>query len=175
MGQGRSAASPGLWGSSQLELFLWLPRGEKYGFITYRYSEHAALSLKNGPSLRKRNEPSFQLSSGGLGRFFWTRFTDLGEEAAAALSLFISTELLQRTAPLSPGHVGIPNAFRACRKSPLAFLWLVELLVAQTGGLANWGEAKKAGVRPQGVLAAKCSITARSCRVSAERSPSCVC
>ncbi|XP_027538496.1 peroxisome proliferator-activated receptor gamma coactivator 1-beta [Neopelma chrysocephalum] len=52
-------------------------RGDKYGFITYRYSEHAALSLKNGPSLRKRNEPSFQLSSGGLGRFFWTRYADL--------------------------------------------------------------------------------------------------
>ncbi|XP_041253456.1 peroxisome proliferator-activated receptor gamma coactivator 1-beta [Onychostruthus taczanowskii] len=52
-------------------------RGEKYGFITYRSSEHAALSLKNGPSLRKRNEPSFQLSSGGLGRFFWTRYADL--------------------------------------------------------------------------------------------------
>uniref|UniRef100_A0A8D2N6L1 RRM domain-containing protein n=1 Tax=Zonotrichia albicollis TaxID=44394 RepID=A0A8D2N6L1_ZONAL len=58
-------------------------RGEKYGFITYRYSEHAALSLKNGPSLRKRNEPSFQLSSGGLGRFFWTRYADLGEEASS--------------------------------------------------------------------------------------------
>lgn len=87
MGQGCNAASQGLWGSSQLEFFLWLLRGEKYGFITYRYSEHAALSLKNGPSLRKRNEPSFQLSSGGLGRFFWTRFSDLGEEPAAALSL----------------------------------------------------------------------------------------
>lgn len=85
MGQGCRAASQGLWGSSHLQFFLF--RGEKYGFITYRYSEHAALSLKNGPSLRKRNEPSFQLSSGGLGRFFWTRFADLGEEAAAALSL----------------------------------------------------------------------------------------
>ncbi|NWU63045.1 PRGC2 protein, partial [Pterocles burchelli] len=52
-------------------------RGNKYGFITYRYSEHAALSLKNGTSLRKRNEPSFQLSSGGLGHFFWTRYADL--------------------------------------------------------------------------------------------------
>ncbi|NXG84772.1 PRGC2 protein, partial [Stercorarius parasiticus] len=52
-------------------------RGDKYGFITYRYSEHAALSLKNGTSLRKRNEPSFQLSSGGLGHFFWTRYADL--------------------------------------------------------------------------------------------------
>ncbi|CAM2118260.1 unnamed protein product [Caretta caretta] len=51
-------------------------RGDKYGFITYRCSEHAALSLKNGASLRKRNEPSFQLSYGGLGNL-WTRYTDL--------------------------------------------------------------------------------------------------
>ncbi|XP_060096583.1 peroxisome proliferator-activated receptor gamma coactivator 1-beta [Heteronotia binoei] len=51
-------------------------RGDKYGFITYRCSEHAALSLKNGASLRKRNEPSFQLSYGGFGHF-WTRYTDL--------------------------------------------------------------------------------------------------
>ncbi|XP_064376949.1 peroxisome proliferator-activated receptor gamma coactivator 1-beta [Dromaius novaehollandiae] len=62
-------------------------RGDKYGFITYRYSEHAALSLKNGPSLRKRNEPSFQLSSGGFGHFFWTRYADLdcsAEESSPA-------------------------------------------------------------------------------------------
>ncbi|XP_074772267.1 peroxisome proliferator-activated receptor gamma coactivator 1-beta [Athene noctua] len=62
-------------------------RGDKYGFITYRYSEHAALSLKNGTSLRKRNEPSFQLSSGGLGHFFWTRYADLdcsAEESSSA-------------------------------------------------------------------------------------------
>ncbi|NXG41765.1 PRGC2 protein, partial [Psilopogon haemacephalus] len=62
-------------------------RGDKYGFITYRYSEHAALSLKNGTLLRKRNEPSFQLSSGGLGHFFWTRYADLDgsvEESSSA-------------------------------------------------------------------------------------------
>ncbi|NXP73540.1 PRGC2 protein, partial [Ramphastos sulfuratus] len=62
-------------------------RGDKYGFITYRYSEHAALSLKNGTLLRKRNEPSFQLSSGGLGHFFWTRYADLdcsAEESSSA-------------------------------------------------------------------------------------------
>nr|XP_020636132.1 peroxisome proliferator-activated receptor gamma coactivator 1-beta [Pogona vitticeps] len=52
-------------------------RGDKYGIITYRCSEHAALSLKNGASLRKRNEPLFQLSNGSLGHFFWTRYTDL--------------------------------------------------------------------------------------------------
>ncbi|XP_061858886.1 peroxisome proliferator-activated receptor gamma coactivator 1-beta [Colius striatus] len=62
-------------------------RGDKYGLITYRYSEHAALSLKNGTSLRKRNEPSFQLSSGGLGHFFWTRYANLdcsAEESSPA-------------------------------------------------------------------------------------------
>lgn len=75
-----------LRGPSHLEFFLWLRRGDKYGFITYRYSEHAALSLKNGTSLRKRNEPSFQLSSGGLGHFFWTRYADLGKKAGAAFS-----------------------------------------------------------------------------------------
>lgn len=80
------ATSEGLQGPSHLEFFLWLLRGDKYGFITYRYSEHAALSLKNGTSLRKRNEPSFQLSSGGLGHFFWTRYTDLGKKAGAAFS-----------------------------------------------------------------------------------------
>lgn len=66
--------------------FLWLLRGDKYGFITYRYSEHAALSLKNGTSLRKRNEPSFQLSSGGVGHFFWTRYADLGKKASLEAS-----------------------------------------------------------------------------------------
>uniref|UniRef100_A0A8C6V7H3 PPARG coactivator 1 beta n=1 Tax=Naja naja TaxID=35670 RepID=A0A8C6V7H3_NAJNA len=52
-------------------------RGDKYGVITYRCSEHAALSLKNGASLWKRNEPLFQLAYGGFGHFFWTRVTDL--------------------------------------------------------------------------------------------------
>ncbi|XP_053317824.1 peroxisome proliferator-activated receptor gamma coactivator 1-beta isoform X2 [Spea bombifrons] len=54
-------------------------RGEKYGFITYRCSEHAALSLKKGASLRKKSEPSFHLSYGGLRHFFWTKYTDLGK------------------------------------------------------------------------------------------------
>ncbi|XP_066469977.1 peroxisome proliferator-activated receptor gamma coactivator 1-beta [Tiliqua scincoides] len=52
-------------------------RGDKYGFVTYRCSEHAALSLKNGASLRKRNEPLFQLCYGSFGHVFWTRYTDL--------------------------------------------------------------------------------------------------
>ncbi|KAG8439304.1 hypothetical protein GDO86_005502 [Hymenochirus boettgeri] len=56
-------------------------RGEKYGFITYQYPEHAALSLKKGASLRKRNEPSFHLSYGGLKHFFRTKYTDLDSNA----------------------------------------------------------------------------------------------
>lgn len=54
-------------------------RGEKHGFITYRCSEHAALSLQNGAALRKRSEPSFQLSSGGPRHFRWPRHTDYGK------------------------------------------------------------------------------------------------
>ncbi|XP_030067914.1 peroxisome proliferator-activated receptor gamma coactivator 1-beta [Microcaecilia unicolor] len=56
-------------------------REDKYGFITYRCSEDAALSLRKGTSLRKRNEPSFQLSYGGHRHFFWTRYADLDSSA----------------------------------------------------------------------------------------------
>lgn len=51
-------------------------RGQKHGFITFRCSEHAALSVRNGATLRKRNEPSFHLSYGGLRHFRWPRYTD---------------------------------------------------------------------------------------------------
>ncbi|KAM9253292.1 peroxisome proliferator-activated receptor gamma coactivator 1-beta isoform 1-T1 [Dugong dugon] len=60
-------------------------RGEKYGFITYRCSEHAALSVRNGAALRKRNEPSFQLSYGGLQHFCWPRYTDYDSNSEEAL------------------------------------------------------------------------------------------
>ncbi|XP_012308009.2 peroxisome proliferator-activated receptor gamma coactivator 1-beta isoform X2 [Aotus nancymaae] len=60
-------------------------RGKKYGFITYRCSEHAALSLRNGAALRKRNEPSFQLSYGGLRHFSWPRYTDYDSNSEEAL------------------------------------------------------------------------------------------
>ncbi|CAH2277243.1 peroxisome proliferator-activated receptor gamma coactivator 1-beta [Pelobates cultripes] len=65
-------------------------RGEKYGFITYRCSEHAALSLKKGASLRKRNEPSFHLSYGGLRHLFWTKYTDLDSNAESSPALIKS-------------------------------------------------------------------------------------
>lgn len=56
-------------------------RGEKHGFITFQCSEHAALSVRNGATLRKRNEPSFHLSYGGLRHFRWPRYTDYGKRA----------------------------------------------------------------------------------------------
>ncbi|KAE8614767.1 hypothetical protein XENTR_v10008298 [Xenopus tropicalis] len=56
-------------------------RGEKYGFITYRHSEHAALALQKGASLRKRSEPPLHLSYGGLRHFFWTKYNDLDSNA----------------------------------------------------------------------------------------------
>ncbi|EHH26928.1 hypothetical protein EGK_17014 [Macaca mulatta] len=59
--------------------------GKKYGFITYRCSEHAALSLRNGAALRKRNEPSFHLSYGGLRHFCWPRYTDYDSNSEEAL------------------------------------------------------------------------------------------
>ncbi|XP_066447408.1 peroxisome proliferator-activated receptor gamma coactivator 1-beta isoform X2 [Eleutherodactylus coqui] len=63
-------------------LILSRNRGDKYGLITYRYHEDAALSLKKGLSLRKRNEPSFHMNYGGLRHFFWTKYTDLDSNAA---------------------------------------------------------------------------------------------
>ncbi|XP_060036893.1 peroxisome proliferator-activated receptor gamma coactivator 1-beta isoform X2 [Erinaceus europaeus] len=60
-------------------------RGEKYGFITYQCSEHAAHSLRNGAALRKRNEPSFQLSYGGLQHFCWPRYTDYDSNSEEVL------------------------------------------------------------------------------------------
>uniref|UniRef100_A0A8C9E8W3 PPARG coactivator 1 beta n=1 Tax=Phocoena sinus TaxID=42100 RepID=A0A8C9E8W3_PHOSS len=67
-------------------------RGEKYGFITYRCSEHAALSLRNGAALRKRSEPSFQLSYGGLRHFCWPRYTDYDSNSEEALPASVKTK-----------------------------------------------------------------------------------
>uniref|UniRef100_H0XEE4 PPARG coactivator 1 beta n=1 Tax=Otolemur garnettii TaxID=30611 RepID=H0XEE4_OTOGA len=60
-------------------------KGEKYGFITYRCSEHAALSLRNGAALRTRNEPAFQLSSRGLRHFCWPRYAEFDSNSEEAL------------------------------------------------------------------------------------------
>ncbi|XP_058136912.1 peroxisome proliferator-activated receptor gamma coactivator 1-beta [Dasypus novemcinctus] len=67
-------------------------RGEKYGLITYRCSEHAALSLRNGAALRKRNEPSFQLSFGRLRHFCWPRYTDYDSNSEEALPMSVKNK-----------------------------------------------------------------------------------
>lgn len=59
-------------------------RGEKCGYVTFRCSEHAALSLRNGAGLQ-RHEPSFQLSYGGLQHFRWPRYTDYDSNSEEAL------------------------------------------------------------------------------------------
>uniref|UniRef100_A0A8C5L0M2 Peroxisome proliferator-activated receptor gamma coactivator 1-beta n=1 Tax=Jaculus jaculus TaxID=51337 RepID=A0A8C5L0M2_JACJA len=59
-------------------------RGEKHGFITFQCSDHAALSLRSGAALRKRSEPSFQLSYGRLRHLCWprhARYDPTSEEA----------------------------------------------------------------------------------------------
>ncbi|XP_068128977.1 peroxisome proliferator-activated receptor gamma coactivator 1-beta isoform X2 [Hyperolius riggenbachi] len=67
-------------------------RGEKLGFITYRQSEHAALSLKRGASLRKRNEPSFYMSDGGSRHLFWTKYLDLDSNAEETSSAVMKSK-----------------------------------------------------------------------------------
>ncbi|XP_018408561.1 PREDICTED: peroxisome proliferator-activated receptor gamma coactivator 1-beta [Nanorana parkeri] len=62
-------------------------RGEKYGFITYRRSEHAAMSLKKGPSLRKKNEPLFHMSYEGSRHVFWTKYRHLDSSAEEPSSM----------------------------------------------------------------------------------------
>ncbi|XP_067852498.1 peroxisome proliferator-activated receptor gamma coactivator 1-alpha isoform X2 [Heptranchias perlo] len=56
-------------------------RGDKYGFIAYRYSEDASSALKNGHNLQKQNEPTLQLYYGGLRRFCKASYTDLDSSA----------------------------------------------------------------------------------------------
>ncbi|XP_036096544.1 peroxisome proliferator-activated receptor gamma coactivator 1-beta [Molossus molossus] len=67
-------------------------RGEKHGFITYRCSEHAALSLRNGAALRRHNEPSFQLSSGALRHCRWPRYTDYDSNSEEALPASVKSK-----------------------------------------------------------------------------------
>uniref|UniRef100_A0A8C3W2B5 PPARG coactivator 1 beta n=1 Tax=Catagonus wagneri TaxID=51154 RepID=A0A8C3W2B5_9CETA len=67
-------------------------RGEKCGFVTYRRSEHAALSLQRGAALRRRSEPSFQLSSGGRRHFCWPRCADFDPNSEEALPASVKTK-----------------------------------------------------------------------------------
>ncbi|XP_028657586.1 peroxisome proliferator-activated receptor gamma coactivator 1-alpha isoform X3 [Erpetoichthys calabaricus] len=51
--------------------------GDNIGFITYRYTCDAFAALENGHSLRRLNEPQFELCFGGCKQFCQSNYTDL--------------------------------------------------------------------------------------------------
>ncbi|XP_078071609.1 peroxisome proliferator-activated receptor gamma coactivator 1-alpha isoform X3 [Mustelus asterias] len=51
--------------------------GDNYGFITYRYTCDAFAALENGHTLRRSNEPSFELCFGGRRQFYKSNYADL--------------------------------------------------------------------------------------------------
>nr|XP_005997926.1 PREDICTED: peroxisome proliferator-activated receptor gamma coactivator 1-alpha isoform X3 [Latimeria chalumnae] len=51
--------------------------GDSYGFITYRYTCDAFAALENGYTLRRSNEPPFELCFGGRRQFCKSNYTDL--------------------------------------------------------------------------------------------------
>ncbi|XP_024913117.1 peroxisome proliferator-activated receptor gamma coactivator 1-alpha isoform X4 [Cynoglossus semilaevis] len=51
--------------------------GDNFGFITYRYTCDAFAALENGHTLRRSNEPQFELCFGGQKQFSKSHYTDL--------------------------------------------------------------------------------------------------
>ncbi|XP_017327925.2 peroxisome proliferator-activated receptor gamma coactivator 1-alpha isoform X6 [Ictalurus punctatus] len=51
--------------------------GDNFGFITYRYTCDAFAALENGHTLRRLNEPEFELCFGGQKQFCKSNYTDL--------------------------------------------------------------------------------------------------
>ncbi|XP_056224533.1 peroxisome proliferator-activated receptor gamma coactivator 1-alpha isoform X9 [Seriola aureovittata] len=51
--------------------------GDNFGFITYRYTCDAFAALENGHTLRRSNEPQFELCFGGQKQFCKSHYTDL--------------------------------------------------------------------------------------------------
>ncbi|XP_075999911.1 peroxisome proliferator-activated receptor gamma coactivator 1-alpha isoform X5 [Genypterus blacodes] len=51
--------------------------GDNFGFITYRYTCDAFAALVNGHTLRRSNEPQFELCFGGQKQFCKSHYTDL--------------------------------------------------------------------------------------------------
>lgn len=58
--------------------FLFLTR-DNFGFITYHYTCDAFAALENGHTLRRSNEPQFELCFGGQKQFCKSHYTDLGK------------------------------------------------------------------------------------------------
>ncbi|XP_036407030.1 peroxisome proliferator-activated receptor gamma coactivator 1-alpha isoform X2 [Megalops cyprinoides] len=51
--------------------------GDNFGFITYRYTCDAFAALENGHTLRRSDEPQFELCFGGRKQFSKSNYTDL--------------------------------------------------------------------------------------------------
>lgn len=51
---------------------------DNFGFITYRYTCDAFAALENGHTLRRPNDPQFELCFGGQKQFCKSHYTDLG-------------------------------------------------------------------------------------------------
>uniref|UniRef100_A0A3P9HUD1 Peroxisome proliferator-activated receptor gamma coactivator 1-alpha n=1 Tax=Oryzias latipes TaxID=8090 RepID=A0A3P9HUD1_ORYLA len=51
--------------------------GDNFGFITYRYTCDAFAALENGHTLRRPNDPQFELCFGGQRQFCKSHYTDL--------------------------------------------------------------------------------------------------
>lgn len=51
---------------------------DSYGFITYRYTCDAFAALENGYTLRRSNEPDFELYFCGRKQFCKSNYADLG-------------------------------------------------------------------------------------------------
>ncbi|XP_072109056.1 peroxisome proliferator-activated receptor gamma coactivator 1-alpha isoform X1 [Mobula birostris] len=51
--------------------------GDNYGFITYRYTCDAFAALENGHTLRRSNEPPFELCFGGCRQLYKSNYADL--------------------------------------------------------------------------------------------------
>uniref|UniRef100_A0A9J8A9F1 Peroxisome proliferator-activated receptor gamma coactivator 1-alpha n=1 Tax=Cyprinus carpio carpio TaxID=630221 RepID=A0A9J8A9F1_CYPCA len=55
--------------------------GDNFGFITYRYTCDALAALENGHTLRRSNEPHFELCLGGQKQYSKSNYTDLDSHA----------------------------------------------------------------------------------------------
>lgn len=66
------------------------PTRDNFGFITYRYTCDAFAALENGHTLRRSNEPQFELCFGGQKQFCKSHYTDLGKRAPPAAGSAIS-------------------------------------------------------------------------------------
>lgn len=92
---GAFSRSPTRWsGQASAEVLLTsrclFPTRDNFGFITYRYTCDAFAALENGHTLRRSDEPQFELCFGGQKQFCKSHYADLGKRtppAGSAISL----------------------------------------------------------------------------------------